>query len=150
MDCRDNAAFSYSVNTIACSFSCCINSRSFKPLDIYFENNTRHSWFASSTRECYSSATLTHTKPHVSSKIDRERLALPVRLGGMGINNPTKESTYAFEVSERIMAPLVALILAQEINQAQRNDHQKVKHLVKRRKQELQKECTDKIKAQLN
>ena len=74
------------------------------------------------------------TKRLVSSKIERELLALPVRLGGMGINNPTKESTYAFEASERITAPLVVLILAQEINQVQRNDHQKVKHLVKRRK----------------
>ena len=83
-------------------------------------------------------------------KIEREMLALPVRLGGMGINNPTKESTYAFEASECITAPLVALILAQEINPVQRNDHQKVKHLVKRRKQELQKECAEEIKAQLN
>ena len=41
-------------------------------------------------------------KHHVSSKIERELLALPVRLGGMGINNPTKESTHAFEASERI------------------------------------------------
>ena len=72
------------------------------------------------------------TKLKVSSKIEHELLAQPVRLGGMGINNPTKESTYAFEASERIMAPLVALILAQEINQVQRNDRQKVKHLVKR------------------
>ena len=83
-------------------------------------------------------------------KIECELLALPVRLGGMGINNLTKESTYAFEASERITAPLVALILAQEINQVQRNDCQKVKHLVKRRKQELQKECAEEIKAQLN
>ena len=90
------------------------------------------------------------TKHHVSSKIERELLALPVRLGGMCINNPTKKSTYAFEASERITAPLVALILAQEINQVQRNDHQKVKHLVKSRKQELQKECAEEIKAQLN
>ena len=66
------------------------------------------------------------TKLKVSSKIEHELLALPVRLGGMGINNPTKESTYAFEASECITAPLVALILAQEINQVQRNDRQKV------------------------
>ena len=71
-------------------------------------------------------------KRHVSSKIERNLLALPVRLGGMGINNPTKESTYAFEASERITALIVALILAQEINQVQMNDPQKVKHLVKR------------------
>ena len=68
----------------------------------------------------------------------------------MGINNPTKESTYAFEASEHITAPLIALILAQEINQVQRNDPQKVKHLVKRRKHELPKECAEEIKAQLN
>ena len=33
------------------------------------------------------------TKLKVSSKIEHELLAQPVRLGGMGINNPTKEST---------------------------------------------------------
>ena len=90
------------------------------------------------------------TKLKVSSKIEHELLAQPVRLGGMGINNPTKESTYAFEASERITAPLVALILAQEIKQVQRNDRRKVRHLVKRREQELQKECGEEIKAQLN
>ena len=90
------------------------------------------------------------TKRHVSSKIECELFALPGRLGGMGINNPTKESMYAFKASEHITAPLVALILAQETNQVQRNDHQKVKHLVKRRKQELLKECAEEIKAQLN
>ena len=39
--------------------------------------------------------------------------ALPVRLGGLGIINPTKNNTSHHQSSEKITAPLVSLILEQ-------------------------------------
>ena len=43
----------------------------------------------------------------------RELMALPTRLGGLGITNPSKHTTIWNETSEKITAPLVALILQQ-------------------------------------
>ena len=40
-------------------------------------------------------------------------MALPVRLGGLGITNPTQESIHHHNTSLKMTAPLVALILQQ-------------------------------------
>ena len=45
--------------------------------------------------------------------VDRDLMALPVCLGGLGIVNPSRQSTAHNNVSEKITAPLVALILQQ-------------------------------------
>ena len=45
---------------------------------------------------------------------ERELLSLPVRLGGLGINDPTMSAHTEFATSTQISAPLVALIIAQE------------------------------------
>ena len=47
------------------------------------------------------------------SDTNRELMALPVRLGGLGIIDPTKRTSTHYHQSERITAPLVALILQQ-------------------------------------
>ena len=44
---------------------------------------------------------------------DRDLMALPVRFGGLGIINPCRQSTTNNNASEKITAPLVALILQQ-------------------------------------
>ena len=60
------------------------------------------------------------------SVAERDLLALPVRLGGMGLVNTMSESVHAFEV---FTSPLVALIVAQEPHQeVQRTDTQKKKN----------------------
>ena len=51
------------------------------------------------------------------SAAERDLLALPVRLGGMGLVNPMTESTHAFEASKHITASLVALIMSQDPKQ---------------------------------
>ena len=45
--------------------------------------------------------------------VTRELLALPIRLGGLGITNPSVESTAHYETSKSITAPLTALIVEQ-------------------------------------
>ena len=89
------------------------------------------------------------------SVVERELLALPVRLGGMGLVNPMSESTHAFEASKRITAPLVALIVAQTPNQAlQRNEllkeKNRIKNRIKKSRRELQEQCAQDIHGQLN
>ena len=48
------------------------------------------------------------------SSIERDLLALPVRLGGLGLCDPSVISSQSFQSSECITAPLVALIISQE------------------------------------
>ena len=47
------------------------------------------------------------------SRIERDLLALPVRLGGVGIINPVSSSQRSFEASVRLTTPLVAAIATQ-------------------------------------
>ena len=51
------------------------------------------------------------------SRQERDLLALPVRLGGLGLTNPATNSSHAFQASERLTAPLAALIVAQSPEQ---------------------------------
>ena len=47
------------------------------------------------------------------SKLTRDLLALPVRLGGLGLVNPT-ETSDKFQASMKLTAPLVATIVSQD------------------------------------
>ena len=49
------------------------------------------------------------------SAIERDLLALPVRLGGLGLHDPSSLSTESFQSSKHITAPLVALIISQDL-----------------------------------
>ncbi len=44
---------------------------------------------------------------------ERDLMALSVRLGGLGIIDPSRQTAYQHNTSEKITAPLVALILQQ-------------------------------------
>ena len=71
------------------------------------------------------------------SSIERDLYALPVRLGGLGLMNPCSAASSAFHDSEKLTAPLVALIAAQCMTQTVDRDH--VRHL----KQSIRKNNRD-------
>ena len=50
------------------------------------------------------------------SREERDLLALPIRLGGMGITNPVSTSQRNFEASMRLTSPLVATIATQDLD----------------------------------
>ena len=50
------------------------------------------------------------------SQIERDLLALPVRLSGLGIINPVSSAQSSFETSSNLTAPLVAAITTQDLN----------------------------------
>ena len=56
------------------------------------------------------------TGRHACSREERELLALQVRLGGLGIQNPANVSESAFEASLKLTSPLVQAILTQDPN----------------------------------
>ena len=45
---------------------------------------------------------------------ERELLSMPVRLGGLGIIDPSKQASHEFSTSTKVSASLVALIMAQD------------------------------------
>ena len=47
--------------------------------------------------------------------MERDLLALPTRLGGLGVPDPSKTCNNHFRCSQRISAPLTALIMQQEV-----------------------------------
>ena len=50
------------------------------------------------------------------SDLERRMLALPYRLGGMGIRNPVKSASSVHEASIKITKPLADLIVAQDMD----------------------------------
>ena len=50
---------------------------------------------------------------HQCNPLDRDILALPARLGGLGLENPSHEAEREYVSSKRVTAPLVDLIVAQ-------------------------------------
>ena len=54
------------------------------------------------------------TGQQVPGELERELFALPTRLGGLGIGNPTDACDDQYAASQEITAPLLALIIQQE------------------------------------
>ena len=77
------------------------------------------------------------------SDLERELLALPCRLGGLGIPDFTSSSTYHFHASQEICSPITKLILdrQQNLNNNTISEQQQIKLRLKseRRKLEVEK-----------
>ena len=67
---------------------------------------------------CKYSIQYNHLIPAITpcSQIERDLLALPVRLSGLGIINPVSSAQSSFETSSNLTAPLVAAITTQDLN----------------------------------
>ena len=48
-----------------------------------------------------------------SSTVERELLALPTKMGGLGLSNPTVNADFEFNASKKVTAPLVQLTMKQ-------------------------------------
>ena len=84
------------------------------------------------------------------SSIARDLLALPVRLGGLGIRDPSTTSSESFQSSKSITAPLVTLILSQDTNESIDPDTSSIiKKEVKKRNRQRQDEQAQVVYDQL-
>ena len=81
------------------------------------------------------------------SSIERELLALPARLGGMGIPNPTLQAHASYLGSKRITAPLAALIIQQsgEIPEEIKMNQAKEKRQVRQQRQDEEKKRQEEL-----
>ena len=86
------------------------------------------------------------------SDIERRFLALPVRLGGIGIQNPTETADHEFRTSVKITENLKRVIVNQERN-LDNFDQTEVKVIINQAKQDKEKRLTqdfDNIKTQVS
>ena len=85
------------------------------------------------------------------SSLERDLLSLPARLGGMGLINPTSLSQHAFLTSQRLTAPLAALIVTQEVNQIINPDlRHSLKSSIRKENRQRQAQSAEDIHAQLS
>ena len=77
---------------------------------------------------------------HQCNPLDRDILALPARLGGMGLENPSHEAEREYASSKRVTAPLVDQIVAQS-HQLPNESH--IKSTQQAVRKERVKECED-------
>ena len=127
---RNQASISSSVHSTSCSL-CCFHSWSLQSLDLYLQDYTRYSRSAPPPGDSHPSTPYPCPYWTRSLLCGRTRSASPprqTRRNGIGQPHPTSESTHAFEASKHVTAPLVALIVRQELHHnPQTNDLRKVK-----------------------
>ena len=84
------------------------------------------------------------------SNVERDLLALPTKLGGMSLSNPTVTEESEFDASKEVTAPLVELIANQNMSFENNPTHaNSIVSAVKKRKVEQQKHDTDRIRIEL-
>ena len=84
------------------------------------------------------------------SSVERDLFALPVRFGGLGLVKPCKVSQSNFHDSEQLTSPLIALIIAQRINQtADRDQVHQLKLAIRKTNCDHQAQVADTLYGQL-
>ena len=85
------------------------------------------------------------------SSIERDLYALPVCLGNLGLMNPYSAASSAFHDSEKLTAPLVALIVAQRMTQTVDRDHvRNLKQSIRKNNRDHQTLFADTLHSQLS
>ena len=86
---------------------------------------------------------------HTCTPDERELLALPVRLGGLGIENPCRSATKEYEASIRVTAPLVKQIEAQALELPDDDDIRKLQQQNRRENDNYLRERLEEVKSAL-
>ena len=80
----------------------------------------------------------------------RNLLALPVRMGGLGLANPSDSSSLEYEASVTVTEPLVQRIVAQDHQIPDAADMQSAKSQAGAKKNEILKGCGEVVKSSLS
>ena len=83
------------------------------------------------------------------SPLERQLLALPPRLGGLGLSNPSSDSQSEFESSKQVTGSLVALIVVQDLNGSVTDEPKRTKASIRKAKQEKQLADAHEVRQQL-
>jgi len=74
---------------------------------------------------------------------ERDLFALPTRLGGLGIPNPTKSANFMFDSSQQVTGPLTALILQQHQTYPSRVENEQTTAVNKVKAQQRRKQAAE-------
>ena len=77
---------------------------------------------------------------HTCTPAEHELLALPVRLGGLGLTNPCRNATKEYKASIRVTKPLVKQIEAQALELPENDDIRKMQQYNRRENDKLLRE----------
>ena len=83
------------------------------------------------------------------SDLERQIIALPVRFGGLGIQNPVETADREFEISVKITANLKEIICNQEYNLDKLNE-EAVRETINQTKQEKNQRFTQEFERELS
>ena len=86
---------------------------------------------------------------HSCSPTERELLALPARMGGLGLTNPSASARAEYLTSVKVSAPLVSKIIAQSHGTPDDADVRGLKYSVRREKDDDIKEKLEQLKTSL-
>ncbi len=91
------------------------------------------------------------TSQNAPNDKERQLLALPARLGGLGISNPSERSTLHYSTCETIAGPLVSLILDQsdEIGPEVKRDQVRMKSNAQKFRRQIEERTASDLKETL-
>ena len=84
---------------------------------------------------------------HTCTPAERELLALPVRLRGLGLTNPCRNATKEYKASIRVTQPLVKQIEAQALELPDDDDIQKMQQFNRRENEKHPREKLEEVRA---
>ena len=88
-------------------------------------------------------------RPPVSS-FERKLLALPARMGGLGITNPVADAEHEYQSSRKVTTPLVDLIIQQDLSKPMNIDLSREKLEIKKSRRESQQAISRDITTSLS
>ena len=88
-------------------------------------------------------------KDHNCSVAERKLLALPARMGGLGMTNSSESAESEYSASIRVSAPLVDKIIAQSHETPDDADVQKLMHAVRKERDDDLKGKLEELKVSL-
>ena len=118
-----------------------------RSLDIPRKAGTRRQRFHPMEEKIHVSFIPSLTGQHILGEQERKLLALPSRLGGLGISNPEEAADEQYDASLRTTAPLAALIVQQETSIATACEEvQKVRKKIRKESRQRQENRAQTLK----
>ena len=86
---------------------------------------------------------------HTCTREERDLLALPVRMGGLGLINPSQVATFEYEASVKVRKPLVQQIVSQHQTLPDLAETRTLQHSARKEKDDCLNEKQEEVKRSL-
>ena len=86
---------------------------------------------------------------HTCTREERDLLALPVQMGGLGLINPSQVATFEYEASVKVTKPLVQQIVSQHQTLPDLAETKTLQHSARKEKDDCLNEKQEEVKRSL-